>query len=553
STSSFLLNKSFNDIFQFFKYKLGINFSFSAGINNKWYNNLEQVTIFDDVSCAIYIKIFNSTFSQIQLFDSTNQNQENIEPNLFRKINSLIDWPRTIKVDINLLETLKLEGTTKNITNIDILKVREKQIIDEVLFNSLPADYDDKIYNEIYNCNLKIVYSIGGQSIEVDGKTATWFTLDDLQNIFANKKINFSTNEVWVKFQIFNEGNKYQLSNNNYIIVNKENLDNAAKFKIFIHTRQDLEQKWIYENLLLEGSVSKYQIVGLERWLINIPNGLIVEFNSRTNKDTLLPLDQYWSEKYNQYSIDSYKNYWIRFKIKPGFVFENNLNSIYSEPIKLNTSNFSISLNAQSSWLNLIKLSGNTKNLNINEDKAIENFYNANQISNKDVVKIVYSIDEINWYKKEEFIILLDNLSGSLNEQKWIIQREDIKAKWVLNQTYSEDNKYSLLVDDILVDNEENNPFVQLITKDKNQDVKGYINIDNLTPFVANNFEVWNTDKNAILLTKNISKFNSMLSGYSSSGIFDIVYKNDSNDNLKANNKIFNSNTGEILQYTELV
>ncbi|MBR2055745.1 MAG: hypothetical protein IJ970_01680, partial [Mycoplasmataceae bacterium] len=183
----------------------------------------------------------------------------------------------------------------------------------------------------------------------------------------------------------------------------------------------------------------------------------------------------------------------------------------------------------------------------------IENFYNANQISNKDVVKIVYSIDEINWYKKEEFIILLDNLSGSLNEQKWIIQREDIKAKWVLNQTYSEDNKYSLLVDDILVDNDENNPFVQLITKDKNQDVKGYINIDNLTPFVANNFEVWNTDKNAILLTKNISKFNSMLSGYSSSGIFDIVYKNNSNDNLKANNKIFNSNTGEILQYTELV
>lgn len=553
STSSFLLNKSFNDIFQFFKYKLGINFSFSAGINDKWYNNLEQVTIFDDVSCAIYIKIFNSTFSQIQLFDSTNQNQENIEPNLFRKINSLIDWPRTIKVDINFLETLKLEGTTKNITNIEILKVREKQIIDEVLFNSLPANYDDKIYNEIYNCNLKIVYSIGGQSIEVDGKTATWFTLDDLQNIFANKKINFSTNEVWVKFQIFNEGNKYQLSNNNYIIVNKENLDNAAKFKIFIHTRQDLEQKWIYENLLLEGSVSKYQIVGLERWLINIPNGLIVEFNSRTNKDTLLPLDQYWSEKYNQYSIDSYKNYWIRFKIKPGFVFENNLNSIYSEPIKLNTSNFSISLNAQSSWLNLIKLSGNTKNLNINEDKAIENFYNANQISNKDVVKIVYSIDEINWYKKEEFIILLDNLSGSLNEQKWIIQREDIKAKWVLNQTYSEDNKYSLLVDDILVDNDEDNPFVQLITKDKNQDVKGYINIDNLTPFVANNFEVWNTNKNAILLTKNISKFNSMLSGYSSSGIFDIVYKNDSNDNLKANNKIFNSNTGEILQYTELV
>ncbi|MBR3259531.1 MAG: hypothetical protein IKG09_02100, partial [Mycoplasmataceae bacterium] len=88
----------------------------------------------------------------------------------------------------------------------------------------------------------------------------------------------------------------------------------------------------------------------------------------------------------------------------------------------------------QSEWLKKIKLSGNTKNLIIeDEEEAFKDIL----FTDRKFLEIQYSVEGLDqWFDKESFSKKLNELNGSLDEQNWIIKREDIKARFAVQDKY---------------------------------------------------------------------------------------------------------------------
>ena len=183
--------------------------------------------------------------------------------------------------------------------------------------------------------------------------------------------------------------------------INQEQFTSSAKFKVYIHNTEETTTNWIYENLKVQGTQTEYEIQNYSQWINRISKGLKVQFNtSRTPGKPEEPNKEKWSDIYRQDPISNTKEFWIRFKVKDGFIFEGS-----QDPIKLDTSKISVVLKLESSLLEThIKLSGNTKNLEIDESDLREylDTYGLNPVDN--IIKVQYTIEGIyKWYDKESF------------------------------------------------------------------------------------------------------------------------------------------------------
>ncbi|MBR2022798.1 MAG: hypothetical protein IJ997_03815, partial [Mycoplasmataceae bacterium] len=207
------------------------------------------------------------------------------------------------------------------------------------------------------------------------------------------------------------------------------------------------------------------------------------------------------------------------------------------EPIKLQTEK-----------LKNIRLSGNTKDLRIDENET-QTFEGVDQ-ERKQYLEIQYSVEGLNeWFTKEAFIKKLNQLNGSLDNENWIIKREDIKARYGLKQEYNNGN-ILIDVDGFITDNNEQltTQKISIIDDANNNTVKGYINIDKITEqFKAENFEVRGTDKSPKLVIKNVNELNALFSRYASNNIFEILYsKNQNETNFDSSNAIWNNATNAL-------
>ncbi|MBR3832581.1 MAG: hypothetical protein IKJ72_03015, partial [Mycoplasmataceae bacterium] len=207
-------------------------------------------------------------------------------------------------------------------------------------------------------------------------------------------------------------------------------------------------------------------------------------------------------------------------------------------PIKLKTE-----------WLKRIKLSGNTKNLIIeDEEEAFKDIL----FTDRKFLEIQYSVEGLDqWFDKESFSKKLNELNGSLDEQNWIIKREDIKARFAIKERYIEN--VFIEVDDKIINSQNPNIGISIIDQNINSEVKGYINIDKISDiFKSDNFEVHGTDKNPKLIIKNPNDLNYFLSKYNSSNVFEILYRNNQTNSFDSNNAIWKSGLLELKEINDL-
>ncbi|MBR3571048.1 MAG: hypothetical protein IKL15_00075, partial [Mycoplasmataceae bacterium] len=207
-------------------------------------------------------------------------------------------------------------------------------------------------------------------------------------------------------------------------------------------------------------------------------------------------------------------------------------------PIKLKTE-----------WLKRIKLSGNTKNLIIeDEEEAFKDIL----FTDRKFLEIQYSVEGLDqWFDKESFSKKLNELNGSLDEQNWIIKREDIKARFAVQDKYV--GSIFIEVDDKIINSSNPNIGTSIIDSNNNNEVKGYINIDKISSiFTVDNFEVYGTNNNPKLIVKNPNILNSFLSRYNSSNTFEILYRNNKTNIFDSNNAIWKSGMSELKNINDL-
>ena len=203
----------------------------------------------------------------------------------------------------------------------------------------------------------------------------------------------------------------------------------------------------------------------------------------------------------------------------------------------------------QSEWLKKIKLSGNTKNLIIeDEEEAFKDIL----FTDRKFLEIQYSVEGLDqWFDKESFSKKLNELNGSLDEQNWIIKREDIKARFVVQDKYV--GSIFIEVDDKIINSSNPNIGTSIIDSNNNNEVKGYINIDKISSiFTVDNFEVYGTNNNPKLIVKNPNILNSFLSRYNSSNTFEILYRNNKTNIFDSNNAIWKSGMSELKNINDL-
>ncbi|MBD5423500.1 MAG: hypothetical protein HDR43_03310, partial [Mycoplasma sp.] len=566
----FLGGKTFDQISEVLS-ELGVEFKFNNNLNESW-NIKNDVNEYNTNNAILYLGVeYNSQIKPNIVFDFGNNSI--IENTTLNKgDNALVilqlQAPVAIIVDLSQLGQLSFQGNTKNIDNATQIKNKINEIINNVKSTNSSAITNNDLNLEIrFSLNeLKLEENISDQNVTDDG---IWYTFEKLNEILSRSTTNYNNNKVVAKFYIKNnpilEGGvyKYQLSTNDFQIINNEDLINKSDFNIYINNTDQIQIDWIEANLKLSGSQENFDISNFDNWKSNLPQGLTVQFNITPSSNIgsngeSQPDDSAWKDDLNDAKpINTTRDFWIRFKVGDAYVFESasQSNPSYSNPIKLDASAISVSLKIQSNWLNQVILTGNLKDLIINESQAIEAIKSAGQMPIENIIQIEYTYDGNNWLKAKEFEAKLQELKGSKdNENNWIILREDIEARFVLNKEINNNlpNKYVLEIDDNNIEeNNSNNINVSLITNSINQNVKGYINLDKFNEFNANNFKVTGTNSSANLITSNINDINAKLNPYSSNNIFSILYKWNSNDNYLEANKIWTPGQ-EIQEITKL-
>ncbi|MBD5423133.1 MAG: hypothetical protein HDR43_01400, partial [Mycoplasma sp.] len=557
--NGFLGGKTFDQIGEVLN-ELGIEFKFNNDLNNDW-NVKNDVNSYNQSNPILYIGVeYNQAKPNIVLNFENNVQIENTTLN--KGDNALITLqlqaPTSINVDLSKLNDLSFQGNTKNINNADQIRNKINEIVNNVKLNNSSAIVDGDLNLEIRFSlnNIQLETNYGSNSQYTDD--GIWYTFDKLNEILLSSTINYNSNKVLAKFYIKNNPildggiNKYQLSDSNEQIINEEELSGSnIQFKIYINSTIDTNIDWIFANLKITGTQENFTISNYDSWIDNVPKGLTVQFNITPSSDIgtnggSQPDDSAWKDDLNEAKpINTTRDFWIRFKVGSAYVFESasSSNSSYSGPIKLDASSILVSLKIESKWLNQIKLTGNLKDLIINDYQAIEAIKSAGQMPIENIIQIEYTYNGTNWLKKNEFVAKLEELKGARDDVNWIILREDIKARFVLNKTINDplgNNKYILEVDNIIIDeNNSNNIEISLITTNNNSTVKGYINLDKFDEFVAGNFKVTGTNSNANLIISNANAINAKLNPYSSNNIFSILYKWNSSSAYDPNNKIW--------------
>ncbi|MBD5423291.1 MAG: hypothetical protein HDR43_02240, partial [Mycoplasma sp.] len=554
----FLSGKTFDQISEVLT-RFDVTIKFNNGINNNW-EVKNSINSYNPNNAILYLGVeYNDQAKPNIVFNFGNNNTSVEDTTLMANENALtilkLQAPVAITVDLGELKKLAFQGNTKNITNVDNIKEQIIDIVNKIKQENLSAITDNDLNLEIrFSLNeIKLEENINDPNSTDDG---IWYTFDRLNEILSSSTTNYNSNKVLAKFHIKNnpvlEGgiNKYQLSSDISQIINTENLDSKSDFNIYINDTEQTKAQWIKENIKLSGSQDNFNINGYDDWQSSLPQGLTVQFNISpdstlgTNDENQPDNTKWLDDLNNARPISATRDFWIRFKVGEAYVFESASQSdtSYSNPIKLDASAILVSLKIKSEWLKQIILTGNLKDLTINEEQAIEAIKSAGQMPQNDIIKIEYTYDEIHWLNKKQFEAKLQELKGAKDDINWIILREDIKVRFVLNKEINDDlpNKYVLEIDgDNIYEDNSNNINVLLITNSLNSDVKGYINLDKFNEFNADNFKVTGTNSSANLITSNVNAINDKLNPYSSNGLFSILYKWNSNSDYLDTNKIW--------------
>ena len=548
----FLYGKTYDEIANRLQ-ALGITFKFNTGMpnDNSW-NIKNNVSAYNQNNPTLYLGFEYESNTKPNITIKIKDNNEIQDTKLEQNLVTLqLLAPVAITIDLSQLNQLKFEGNTKNISNSNDITTKITNIINEIKTSHATLGNLDDLHLEIRFSLKEIKLEDDFTNSSSNTTDGIWYTFDKLNEILSNSTTNYNTNAVYAKFFIKDNPkidgvDKYILSNTGYQVINPEKLTSKSDFRVYINNTTETKSDWIVANLKLSGSQENFTINGLDDWKSKLPQGLTVQYNNKADTtNTNNPDANSWKDDINDAKpIDSYRNFWIRFKVGDAYVFEgkDTNNESYSPPFKLDASQIQVALKVQSSWLEQITLTGNLKDLTIDESQAIQQVKDANMMPVNNIIQIEYTYDGINWYIKDTFTSQLQTAVGAKDSTNWIILREDIKARFALNVNVnnSQSPRYLLEVDSTNINEDNSNNITKdLITSTHNNDVKGYINLDKLTPYKASNFSVTGTDTKAFLNIKDYNNLNALLTPYSSSNLFSILYKWESSSTYDTNNKVW--------------
>ena len=433
-------------------------------------------------------------------------------------INDQEQFWRTIKQDF------AFAGNTKDLT-FNETKIGEfiKKILLQNAIASSDATYE--------NAPLKIAFQIGNlEFVEID---ALKTYLQQQENDLTDRTINF-------KFLIpDDEAKNWKLQNTEKIYPLLTNQDTAelAKIKIYINDKEifnDLKDRTelsgTSQNLVWNffGDLRIDEISGVLS-ANNRGKGLKVEFtfnetidaNSQTGND----VNTDWVSQMPKSFVINQEKVFLRLAVVDESLYHYDQKN---KKIELSLSQIVVILNLESAWLKLIQLSGNTKDLNIDESAVLTKLANVLPKDKPNLVKIQYSINGTQWLVSDDFKSLLKNQAGKKDENHFILKREDLHVRFAFSGTASEQAKFQMNIDGVVIkpDNT-NSPTINIINDQAkpplNTAVQGYIEIDHLKHFIAANFGIEGSNTQPRLKIKQREQMETMMQFYASDQLFDIL------------------------------
>ena len=498
--------------------------------NNPNWQAIDQIKNYDPTTLKLELRFNLEQAGSNIVLSVLNDQDVNFGDNNLPTFEMILNAPAQVVVNSKLLENFvnsaNISGNTKNI--------KMDQSADQILVNAIIQENitsNEQIFTQL-NGRLEIQYYLG--------KTAStnnddWRDLNNFQEFLKTRTTDQSTNQIWYRLNVKAATADQQVFQINQTpqVLSAEKIDDTAAVKIFVHDSGFVDK---IKTLKAVGSTEDFNITNLEQWLKTVPSSLEVQYSNveLPNEDT----DQDWTTDVPQ-RLNSNKKLWIRFKSKPGYVFEKakKINqdqySKYSDKHAISTADLKLILKLEKDWLNEIIITGNTKVAQINEDKVLDKIKQAQILPDgkPNLVALEYRISGTDqWFDKTKFIEKLSILDGTKDENHFILKREELEVRFTL----SEQGDYGLNIDGTNIEENNRNQFnVQMVddANGRNVSFEGYINVDKISEFTLDNFKIIGTTSKPRFIVNNRMNLNNRFLPYASDDLFDIKFAYQKNNN----------------------
>ena len=512
--------------------ELGVLVKFAktaSTVDREWLNK-NQISSYDIQTGALFLSFevaANAQNAKVQ-WSSTDTLEPGDNMRGPRAIKLALDVPKYILIDpaanfwLTNKEDFDFRGNTKF---IQFNKAKIEEFVAQIL-NANAVAANDTSFN---NAPLKIEFQVG----------QTAFTeINSLQNYLQNEVLDDLTERgIRFKFSIPNQAAqewKLLAPETEYTLLTEADVE-IQKLKIYIHDKGIFSD--IRDKTKLSGTSQQLQWefwndlrVDPNNGVLSAQNrghGLKVEFTFNTliadNGPTGLDVNQDWVGKMPTSFRPDQNQVLLRLNVVNSNLYEYEMSN---QRITLDLNAIIVILNLQSSWLKELVLSGNTKDLVIDDNRAQMQLRAALPANQPDLVKIKYTIDGQNWYEKAALIELLLNQEGQKDAANFILKRNEIQARFELD--LNQIQRFQMLVDNQLVDaNNNNSPRVHLIDDQANPplntNVQGYIELKHLKHFLAQNFAIQGTDTRPQLIISKKAELETLMQVYATDNLFDIL------------------------------
>ena len=437
-----------------------------------------------------------------------------------------IKAPATVVIDPTFITTFTSKDSFRgNTKNLEIIADPEKELIKNIVDKNVQSNAD--VFKDL-NDRLEIQYYLGKNNPD-NIPDVVWRSAEELKAFLAIQNTDQETNQIWFRFNIkeINDPNAqvFQIDKTAKVLL-QEQINANAKIKIYINETGFTDK---INELKAIGSTDDFSIQGLDEWTKTIPIGLKVGYSNETNPTE--EDDAKWIDV-KPTTLNTDKKLWVRFKVEDGYVYQNakTTNDRYSNKKSINTDGIKVIIKLQKSWLEQIKISGNTKEPNITEDDVINAIKTAQVLptGQDDLVELQYKIQGTNneWVTKDAFTKKLSELAGSKDGQNFILRRQELLVRFnIKNKTDA--GGYGLNIDNVNIDNSNRDNYnVQMVddASNRNESFEGYINLDKLTNFVKDNFHIVGSTSQPRLIINNRDQMNTMFAPYASETLFDILF-----------------------------
>ena len=527
-----------------------LNWSDQKTAVNKYNPNIGQFQIrfVLDPSKATNLKVSIKNSKVLELNKQTES--EPIDLNLDVQLKVLLN-PTLIQDFIKDPNTVS--GNTKFLTiNKNNVKTLLTKIIQENIANN-------PLFSELQN-SFNILFAIGDSD--------NW--LDEAQFVehLAHQKNDQLTNEIKFKFTFDQANSRFDLDQSKQVLSAAAIGQKDAKIKIYINEKG------------LENLASQIKAIGTNEQIIyqwpggfdvdentgqinNIP-GLRIQYTTKVNQknqdynssnDYLDPTKGWSNSPVKKIAINKLF-IGVQLVATDGYIYAPQYKGPQNEnfdwsvhPVDLTP--MSLMINLDSEWLKLIKISGNTREIRIEEQQLLNLIKTSNvlPLDQPNLVDLEYSIDNQTWLNKEGFEQFLFTQNGQKDKNHFIIKREDIRVRYKLNT--NDHHKHQLVINKTLINENNRDDFnYQLVKSSVNSGFKGYINVDHLKDFNVDNFAITGSIDKPIFEINQRLELESLLRVYASDNLFEILFSTEKAENdewiFKPENKLLANNGGFI-------